>query len=195
MTFLRKIMQIGSLFVFLAGCASTEGLETQIKMLKTEMQTQLDTQAKMLRSDMQTQNQSLNQNITDLKVLHEKDSKEIHSLIIELQKDFIANRRVVEDSARRVYLLEMLVTARRSTPYEQREKFIVFVKDKQVAISVGSESGIKVGEIMEVYKGGNLKNQIATIKIVTVEPESSSGEIITQTEAVSIGDRVEIKKR
>lgn len=194
MLFSRRIKTV-LLFWFLVGCANTEGLETQMKILRTEMQTQMETQAKMLRNDMQTQNQSLIQKITDLKALHDKDSKEINTLIIEIQKDILANKRVVEDNARRVYLLEMLIAARRPTPYEQREGFITFVKDKQVAISLGSQSGIRVDEIMEVYKGGSLKKQIALIKILTVEPESSSGEIISQIEAVSIGDRVEIKKK
>ena len=61
--FTKPKLLIAFLFLFLMGCASTEGLETQIKMLRTEMQTQLETQNKMLRSDMQTQNQSLSQKL------------------------------------------------------------------------------------------------------------------------------------
>ena len=192
--FYRKRMLFSLVLIFSVGCASTEGLENQIKMLRTEMQTQLDTQNKMLRSDTQTQIQSSNQKITELKALYEKDSKEMNLRIIELQKDFFANKRVVEDSARRVYLLEMLVTARRTTSYEQREGFIIFVKDKQVAISLGSETGVKTGQIFDVYKGGNLKKQIASIRILSVEAESSTGEIIDQTESLSVGDRVDKKK-
>ena len=190
----RPKLLIPLLLVFLIGCANTEGLETQIKMLRTEMQSQLETQSRMLRSDMQSQNQSLNKRIDDLKAVHEKDTKETQTSLIDLQRDFLANKRVVEDSARRVYLLEVLMTARRATPAEQREGYITFVKDKQIAISLGSENGVKTGETFDVYKGGSLKNQIASIRILSVEAESAMGEIINQTEDVSIGDRIDKKK-
>lgn len=182
------------LLLFFMGCASTEGLETQIKMLRAEMQTQMETQSRMLRSDMQSQNQALNKKIDDLKTVHEKDTKETQTSIIDLQRDFIANKRVVEDTARRTYLLEMLMTARRATPSEQREGYVTFVKDKQVAISLGSETGVRTGEIFEVYKGGSLKHPIASIRIVSVEAESANGEIISQSDAISIGDRVDKKR-
>jgi hypothetical protein len=182
------------LLLFFIGCAGTEGLETQIKMLRTEMQTQMETQARMLRSDMQSQNQALSRKIDDLKAVHEKDTKETQTSIIDLQRDFLANKRVVEDTARRTYLLEMLMTARRATPSEQREGYVTFVKEKQVAISLGSESGVRTGEIFNVYKGGSLKNQIASVRILSVETESSIGEILQQSEDISIGDRVDKKR-
>jgi hypothetical protein len=182
------------LLLFFIGCASTEGLETQIKTLRTEMQTQMETQAKMLKSDMQSQNQALSRKIDDLKAVHEKDTKETQTSMIDLQRDFLANKRVVEDTARRTYLLEMLMTARRATPSEQREGYVTFVKDKQVAISLGSEAGVRTGEIFEVYKGGSLKNQIASVRILSVETESSIGEILQQSDDISIGDRVDKKR-
>lgn len=182
------------LLLFFIGCASTEGLETQIKMLRTEMQSQMETQAKMLRGDMQSQNQALSKKIDDLKAVHEKDTKETQTSIMDLQRDFLANKRVVEDTARRTYLLEMLMTARRATPSEQREGYVTFVKEKQVAISLGSESGVRTGEIFEVYKGGSLKNQIASVRILSVQTESSVGEILQQSEDISIGDRVDKKR-
>ena len=182
------------LLLFFIGCASTEGLETQIKTIRTEMQTQMETQAKMLRSDMQSQNQALSRKIDDLKAVHEKDTKETQTCMIDLQRDFLANKRVVEDTARRTYLLEMLMTARRATPSEQREGYVTFVKDKQVAISLGSEAGVRTGEIFEVYKGGSLRNQIASVRILSVETESSIGEILQQGEDISIGDRVDKKR-
>ena len=190
----KQKLFVSFLLLFFIGCANTEGLETQIKMLRTEMQAQTETQAKMLRSDMQSQNQALNKKIDDLKAVHEKDTKETQTSMIDLQRDFLANKRVVEDTARRTYLLEMLMTARRATPSEQREGYITFVKDKQVAISLGSESGVRTGEIFEVYKGGSLKNQIASVRILSVETESSIGEIIQQSEDISIGDRVDKKR-
>jgi len=161
----KQKLSISLLLIFFVGCASTEGLETQIKTLRTEMQTQLGAELKMLRSDIQSQNQSLNKKNDDLKAVHEKDTKEIQTSIIDLQRDFFANKRVLEDNARRVYLLEVLVTARRATPYELREGYITFVKDKQVVISLGSESGVKTGEIFDVYKVGTLRKQVASIRI------------------------------
>lgn len=190
----KQKLFIPFLLLFFIGCANTEGLETQIKMLKTEMQSQIETQAKMLRSDMQSQNQALSKKIDDLKAVHEKDTKETQTSIIDLQRDFLANKRVVEDTARRTYLLEMLMTARRATPSEQREGYVTFVKEKQVAISLGSESGVRTGEIFEVYKGGSLKNQIASIRILSVEAESATAEIMSQSETISIGDRVDKKR-
>ena len=207
--FTKPKLLIAFLFLFLMGCASTEGLETQIRMLRTEMQTQLESQNKMLRSDMQTQlesqnkmlrsdmqtqNQSLSQKIADLKTTHEKDTKEIQTSIIDLQKDFLANKRVVEDTARRTYLLEMLMTARRATPSEQREGYITYVKEKQVAISLGGESGVRTGDLFEIFKGGSGKKQIASIRILSVEAESAVGEIVSQTDTISIGDRVDKKR-
>jgi hypothetical protein len=182
------------LFLFFIGCANTGNLETQIKMLRSEMQTQLETQNKMLRADMQSQNQSFNKKVDDLKAVHEKDTKEIQSSIIDLQKDFLANKRVVEDTARRVYLLEILVTARRATPSEQREGYVTFVKDNQAAISLGSESGVRIGDQFDVYKGGSGKKEIASIRILSVEAESATGEIVNRAEEVSIGDRVEKRR-
>jgi hypothetical protein len=88
----------------------------------------------------------------------------------------------------------MLMTARRATPPEQREGYITFVKEKQVAISLGSESGVRTGEIFEVYKGGSLKNQIASIRILSVEAESANAEIMNQSDTISIGDRVDKKR-
>jgi hypothetical protein len=190
----KQKLWVPFLLLFFMGCANTEGLETQIKMLRTEMQTQMETQAKMLRSDMQNQNQALSKKIDDLKAVHEKDTKETQTSLIDLQRDFLANKRVVEDTARRTYLLEMLMTARRATPSEQREGYITFVKDKEVAISLGSESGVRTGETFEVYKGGSLKNQIASIRILSVEAESATAEIINQSETISIGDRVDKKR-
>jgi hypothetical protein len=192
--FTKPKLLIPLLLIFIIGCASTEGLEIQIRTLKSEMQTQMETQTKMLRNDMQTQNQSLNKKIDDLKGTHEKDAKEFQTSMMDLQRDFLANKRVVEDTARRAYLLEMLMTARRATPAEQREGYITFIKDKQVAISLGTESGVRIGEIFEVYKGGSLKNQIASVRILSVEAESSVGEILQQTEDISIGDRVDKKR-
>ena len=192
--FTKPKLLIAFLFLFLMGCAGTEGLETQIKMLRTEMQTQLETQNKMLRSDMQTQNQSLSQKIADLKTTHEKDTKETQTSMIDLQKDFLANKRVVEDTARRTYLLEMLMTARRATPSEQREGYITYVKEKEVAISLGGESGVRTGDLFEVFKGGSGKKQIASIRILSVEAESAVGEIVNQTDTISIGDRVDKKR-
>jgi len=190
----KQKLLVSFLLLFFVGCASTEGLETQIKMLRTEMQSQMETQARMLRSDMQNQNQALSKKIDDLKAVHEKDTKEIQTSLIDLQRDFLANKRVVEDTARRTYLLEMLMTARRATPSEQREGYVTFVKDKEVAISLGSESGVRTGETFEVYKGGSLKNQIASIRILSVEAESANAEIMNQSETISIGDRVDKKK-
>jgi len=192
--FTKQKLLFAFLFLFLMGCAGTEGLETQIRMLRTEMQTQLETQNKMLRSDMQTQNQSLSQKIADLKTTHEKDTKETQTSMIDLQKDFLANKRVVEDTARRTYLLEMLMTARRATPSEQREGYITYVKEKEVAISLGGESGVRTGDLFEVFKGGSGKKQIASIRILSVEAESAVGEIVNQTDAISIGDRVDKKR-
>jgi hypothetical protein len=114
--------------------------------------------------------------------------------MIDLQKDFLANKRVVEDTARRTYLLEMLMTARRATPSEQREGYITYVKEKQVAISLGGESGVRTGDLFEVFKGGSGKKQIASIRILSVEAESAAGEIVNQTDTVSIGDRVDKKR-
>ena len=190
----KQKLWVPFLLLFFMGCANTEGLETQIKMLRTEMQTQMETQAKMLRSDMQNQNQALSKKIDDLKAVHEKDTKETQTSLIDLQRDFLANKRVVEDTARRTYLLEMLMTARRATPSEQREGYVTFVKDKQVAISLGSEAGVRTGEIFEVYKGGSLKNQIASVRILSVETESSIGEILQQSDDISIGDRADKKR-
>ena len=180
--------------LFFIGCASTEGLEMQIRTMRSEMQTQLETQAKMLRGDMQNQNQSLNKKIDELKGAHEKDTKEMQSSFIDLQKDFLGNKRVVEDTARRTYLLEMLMTSRRATPSEQREGYVTFVKDKQAAISLGSESGVRTGDLFDVYKGGSGKKQIASIRVLSVEAESATGEIMNQTEGISIGDRVDKKR-
>ena len=190
----KQKLLVPFLLLFFIGCSSTEVLETQIKMLRTEMQSQMETQGRMLRSDMQSQNQVLSKKIDDLKAVHEKDTKETQTSMIDLQRDFLANKRVTEDTARRTYLLEMLMTARRATPSEQREGYITFVKEKQVAISLGSESGVRTGEIFEVYKGGSLKNQIASVRILSVETESSIGEILQQSEDISIGDRVDKRK-
>ena len=192
--FTKQKLFIPFVMLFFIGCASTEGLEMQIRTMRTEMQTQLETQNKMLRSDMQNQNQSLSKKIDDLKAVHDKDTKDIQSSVIDLQKDFLANKRVVEDTARRVYLLEILVTARRATPSEQKEGYITFIKDKQIAISLGSESGVRTGDQFDVYKGGSGKNVVASIRIISVEAESATGEIVNQTEEVSIGDRIEKKK-
>jgi len=80
--------------------------------------------------------------------------------MIDLQKDFLANKRVVEDTARRTYLLEMLMTARRATPSEQREGYITYVKEKQVAISLGAKAASEQGIFLRCSREGAGRNRL-----------------------------------
>jgi hypothetical protein len=71
-------------------------------------------------------------------------------------------------------------------------RFITYVENKKVSISIGSNNGVRAGDQFTVYKD---KDIIGFVEIEVVERESSSGNIIDSSKQISVGDRIELKKK
>jgi hypothetical protein len=164
------------------------------ELMKRDIKKEIEDLKRTLQKESTEANGLLQKDIQNLRAFSEKSIKEINLTLLELQKDFLQNRKVVDDTVRRIYLIESIITARGAIPQVQRDSFIRFLEGKKVVISVGSNNGVNMGDKLSVYKGSTLKHKIGSIKIVDVEMDSSAGEILEQEEKFSIADRVEIER-
>lgn len=184
------------LVIIISGCATSGNMESQLKHLKEEIYAEIRYQTGSVRDDLKkefkTVESNLKNEIVEIRETHKKDKMEIDKTLIDHQKQIFNNRLVNEDNARRVYLLESIITARTSIAPQIKEGYITFVSDDEVSISLGSINGVKAGDNFGVYKG---KDKIATIRIDVVEVNSSKGIMLSKERAISIGDKVEIENK
>jgi thioredoxin-related protein len=120
----------------IAGCAGSVEVEDQIKKLTAEMKQADESIRNDYKRDLAVAQQSFQSDLNNLKKemdtqkeVHQKDLKEVNVTLIDIQKDFFQNRRVTEDNARRVYIMESLIAATRSTPEERAEGEIVYLRE------------------------------------------------------------------
>ncbi len=202
----------------LSGCASSNTMEVQLKQMKEEiyatMRNNMRDQGETLRSeikgtedrskaDMNEMNRnigkdiaefkkSLEKDMSDIKDVHKKYSIETDKTLNDQQRQIFQNKTVAEDSARRIYMLEQIIPRGPVTPQPIREGFITYVENKKVSISIGSNNGVRAGDQFMVYKD---KDNIGIVEIEVVERESSSGNVIESSKQLSVGDRIELKKK
>jgi hypothetical protein len=187
-----------------AGCASTDALD-ELKKLRADMTEKIKESDEKLRkeykADLAQAQQSLqsgfNAKLTDvkkeldqLKEVHQKDNKEVNVTLIDVQKDVFTNRRITEDTARRVYIMETLYASRGPVVEERAEGEIVHMKDADITTSLGSKHGIKAGDLLGVYRGNSSKEKLATIRVMVAETGQSNGEIVEKSTDVLRGDVV-----
>ena len=194
--------------VFFSGCASNDGLEMQIKQLREEVYSEIRTQKTDLRDSLrkeikdsegemkkyiQDEQKNLQNQISEVKEMQKKYAFETDKSLIDHQRQIFQNKAVMEDTARRIYMIESVITSKSPiVPQQISEGFITFVENKKVALSLGSINGIKVGDQFGVYRD---KEKIGTIEINTVERDSSQGLIVENKKEIFLGDRVELDKK
>ena len=194
--------------VMVSGCASNDGLEMQIKQLREEVYSEIRTQKTDVRDSLrkeikdsegemkkyiQDEQKNLQNQISEVKEMQKKYAFETDKSLIDHQRQIFQNKAVMEDTARRIYMIESVITSKSPiVPQQISEGFITFVENKKVALSLGSINGIKVGDQFGVFRD---KEKIGTIEINTVERDSSQGLIIENSKGIFLGDRVEIEKK
>jgi hypothetical protein len=185
---MRRLLSMGALFVVLAlaGCAGD--MDLRLRQQREEIYNQVQRQYNELR---QTQN-VLQKEIDELKAAHGKDLMEANKTLLDHQRQIFSDRDVLNETSKRVYFLESIITARTPVASQIKDTFVTFVRDDEVSISAGSVSGVRTGDLFSIYK----KNEkIGALRIDIVEVNSSRGQITEKTEPVSIGDRVEPEKK
>ena len=201
---MKKLLFIMCVFV-LSGCSGSGSMEEQILKLRSELTAEMKTAdeaikndykrdlavaQQSLQSDINNKSDNLKKELDMLKGLHVKEMKETNVTLIEIQKDFFQNRRLTEDNARRVYIIESLIAATRSTPEEERAGEVVQMKGNEVTTSLGSKHGIKAGDLLAVYKDNSSREKLATIRIMVTETNESKGEIVEENTSAARGNVV-----
>jgi hypothetical protein len=161
---------------------------------KTDYTRELAAMQKSMQTDYNSKFDTYKKDMDALKEAHQKDIKDVNVTLIDIQKDFFQNRRITEDNARRVYIVESLIAATRSAPEEKLEGEIVYSKDGEVITSLGSKQGIKAGDMLVVYKDNSFKEKLATIRVMVAEATQSKGEILEKTAIVARGNAVKPMK-
>lgn len=194
---MRSFWTVGIFLAFaVTGCASPGIDEVRLKQfeieLKAELRAEIEASRQELKSEISENKQELKSYINDvregarsevsaLNTLHDSDN-------IERQKQFFSNKRLIEDQAKRIYLIESIVTTNAaSTEYKKENGFVTSIEGENIAISIGEESNIKSGDEIGIYKGDD---KVASGKITKVGTTSSEGVLLTEDEEVSVGDTV-----
>lgn len=192
------------LTVFCAGCAASTVVDEQFQKMRDELaQVKQSNEAlkndykrdiasaqQAIQSDYNAKFDALKMKLDAQKEVHLKDVKEVNVTLIDIQKDFFQNRRLTEDNARRVYIMESLIAATRATPEERAEGEIVFLKDADVTTSLGTKHGLKAGDMLAVFKDNSSREKLATIRVMVTEIGQSKGEIVEKSAEVARGNVV-----
>ena len=156
-------------------------LRAEIEASRQELKSEISKDKQELKSDINAVREGARSDVSALKTLHENDN-------IERQKQFFSNKRLIEDQAKRIYLIESIVTTNAaSTEYKKEDGFVTSIEGENIAISIGEESNIKSGDEIGIYKGDD---RVASGKITKVGTSSSEGVLLTEDEEVSVGDTV-----
>ncbi|MBI4844733.1 MAG: hypothetical protein HY809_10540 [Nitrospirae bacterium] len=198
-----RILKFALLFALSAilGCASPGIDEARIKQLETELRKefrdQIDASRKELIDEAKKDNQVLDSKINSLKEESQAglaELKEIHERDnIELQKGVLGNKRLIDEQAKRIYLIESIVTSKASSDKDTAEDgFVTYVDGINISISMGSADGMRPGDIFGIYSGNE---KIASGKAVKVETNSSVGMVISKDKEITLGNSVRPEKK
>lgn len=182
------------------GCVSAEYVEQQMRQLRSELHSEIRNETGSLSDSLKKNIQnvdrenkeeignlksSVSEQMNELKENQKKYAIETDKTLVDHQKQIFQNKAVTDDTMKRVYLLESIVTAKSAV---QKEGYVTFVSDDSVSISLGSANGVRVGAHFGVY---NETGKIGMLTIDTVEVNSSKGFVMNREKAISVGDRVE----
>ena len=196
-----KLIGITGLFLlFVSGCAGSGDLDARLKQLKDDMYTEMKNQKSDLQDNLKKDQSEVRKElavmrnqVAEMKENQTKFSMGTEKALIDQQKQIFQIKAVADDNARRVYMIESVITARGSVvPQQTIEGFVTFIDDKKVAISLGSIHGIKTGDVFEVYKD---QDKIGSIEVEVVERDSSRGFVLENAKEIAVGYRVELKKK
>ena len=196
-----------SLFFVISGCATSGDIEMRTKQLKeevyAEMKMRIDNMRDTFKKELKDATNENKQNFEDLKnnvqtamtqtkELQKKYALETDRTLIDQQKQILQDKLILEDTARRVYLLESLVSAKAAVIPQVKDGYVTFIDGNRVSISLGSVNEVRLGNYFGIYKG---TDKIGSIQIDTVEMNSSKGVVINLTDGkkINIGDKIQLE--
>ncbi len=182
--------------VILTGCASPGIDEVRLKQLETELKAEFRGQIEVvrqefkeemsdgqqgIRSDIKAVSDTVQMETAEIKSAHEKDN-------IDLQKQFFSNKRLIEDQAKRIYLIESIVTAKPAvSAVKENEGFVTSVDGVNMEISLGKANNVNAGDLFSIYKGDA---EIASGRVIKAEANSSEAMVISKEAEISVGDSI-----
>lgn len=186
--------------IILSGCA-TPGID-EMRLKQSEMELRAEFSDKLdavrdelrqeLRQEIKNTGQGLKTEINGVSDMVQASTAELRSLHdqdnVELQKEIFSNKRLIEDQAKRIYLIESIVTAKASAPaHVVEEGLVTYVDGINISISIGSGDKIKPGDVFGIYKA---EKKIASGKAIKVDIHSSEAMVISKDDEISVGDSV-----
>lgn len=158
-----------------------EQLDAAKQELRQELRQEIKNESRALESEIKGAGDGAQAGLTELRGLHDKDN-------IELQKEIFNNKKMIEDQAKRIYLIESIVTAKAAAPaHVEEEGLVTYVDGINISISLGSGDKVKPGDVFGIYKGGR---KIASGKAIKVDTNSSEAMVVSKKEEISVGDSV-----
>jgi hypothetical protein len=136
---------------------------------------------------------SLEQRVKDTDIKRDLEIEKINLTLSEIKKEQADIRLIAGENERRISQLEPSAASKR--PQEKRiEGSITFIKESTAFISLGKNDGVKLGDVVDVYKTRESKEKIASIKITVVDLGASSGEIEGKAQDINVGYFVKIAR-
>jgi outer membrane murein-binding lipoprotein Lpp len=195
------------LVLVISGCASS-GLEENMAVMREEFNARLDKEMEasrnynkreldaiksdekrnnaelqqLLRAEYNSKFDSVGKNMEALKETNSKNIKDINAILIDIQKDFFVSKRISEDIARRLYILERITAGGATSDLPpSKEGEIILIEGNHVTTTLGAHSGVKAGDRLGVYPDSSSRDRIATIQVLVSEEGKSSGEVIEKS--------------
>jgi len=136
---------------------------------------------------------ALEQRVKDTDNKSDLEIEKINLALSEIKKEQANIRMMAEENEKRTSMLETAGGSKK-TLSKRLEGSITFVKESTAFISLGKNDGVKLGDVVDVYKGRESKEKIASIKITVVDLGASSGEIEGKTQDINVGYFVKIAR-
>ena len=193
---MKRLLLVSMMMLFCAGCAAT--VDEQVQRIRSEITAEIEAAKAESKRELAASQESLRadfkKELDAHKEQNQKTEKDVNLTLIDIQKDFFQNRRVTEDNARRVYILESLVAATRTASEEKAEGEIVLLDGSNVTTTLGTKQGIKAGDRLAVYKDVSSQEKLATIRVMVAEATQSKCEIVDQASGLGRGNVVKLIK-
>jgi len=136
---------------------------------------------------------TLEQSIKDTNNKRELEIEKINRALDEIKKEQANIRMIAEENEKRISMLETASGSKHALG-KRVEGSVTFVKGSTAFISLGKNDGVKLGDVVDVYKTRESKEKIASIKITVVDLGASSGEIEGKAQDISVGYFVKIAR-
>ncbi len=136
---------------------------------------------------------TLEQRVKDTDNKRDLEIEKINLALSEIKKEQANIKMIAEENEKRISMLET-ASGSKHAPGKRIEGSVTFVKGSTAFISLGKNDGVKLGDVVDVYKGRESKEKIASIKITVVDLGASSGEIEGKTQDINVGYFVKIAR-